>query len=118
MIEIFFLIQAFFWNKLTAKFSSSIIFVPFFYKSIGIFFNFSTNQKNVIRVAILTNNSTKNHETLLSIWWYILFWHVREEGWKRRGGKGEGSCGEIFLYSCLLEYHSLVPKCNAFLSFV
>ena len=26
---------------------------------------------------------------------YILFSHVSEEGWVRRGGKGEGCCGEI-----------------------
>ena len=45
-------------------------------------------------VAIVTINSTKTHE---SIWKYILFSHVSEEGWVKRGGKGEGGCGEIFL---------------------
>ncbi len=34
---------------------------------------------------------------------------VTEERWERRGGEGEGGCGEIFLYNCLSEYHSLFP---------
>ena len=38
----------------------------------------------------------------------FCFCHVSEEGWERRGGKGKGGCGEIFLWSCLSEYHSLV----------
>ena len=29
------------------------------------------------------------------MWGYILFLHVTDEGWERRGGKGEGGCREI-----------------------
>ena len=44
------------------------------------------------------------------VWWgYIFFLYVTEEGWVRKGGKGEGGFGENFLYSCLSEYHSLFP---------
>ncbi len=45
------------------------------------------------------------------VWWkFILFvFHVIEEGWVRRGGKGEGGCGEIFFQHCMSECHSLFP---------
>ena len=39
----------------------------------------------------------------------FCFFHVIEEGWVRRGEKGEGVCGEIFVYDCLPESHSLFP---------
>ena len=39
---------------------------------------------------------------------YFVF-YVIEEGWVRRGGKGKGGFGEIFLENCLSEYHSLFP---------
>ena len=58
-------------------------------------------------VAILTINSTKNHETFNSK--VEVYFNVIEEGWVRRGGKGEEGCGEIFLYNCLSESHSLFP---------
>ena len=48
-------------------------------------------------LAILTINSTKNHETFGSKVGVYLVFYVTEEGWVRRGGKGEGGCGEIFL---------------------
>ena len=48
-------------------------------------------------LAILTINSTKITKPLEVRWGYILFFHVTEEGLVRRGGKGEGGCGEIFL---------------------
>ena len=50
-------------------------------------------------VAILTINSTKNHETLCfscNITKTYNVFHVSEKGWGRRGGKGEGSCGEFY----------------------
>ena len=34
-----------------------------------------------------------------------MYFHVIEEGWVRRGGKGKRGCGEIF--NCLSESHSL-----------
>ena len=61
-------------------------------------------------LAILTINSTKNHETFESKVGVYLVFYVTEEGWVRRGGKGEGGCGEIFLWNCLSEYHSLFPE--------
>ena len=47
-------------------------------------------------LAILTINSTKNHETFgKKVGVYLVFFYVTEVGWVRSGG--EGGCGEIFL---------------------
>ena len=61
-------------------------------------------------VASLTNNSTKITKPYGAVSGdKFFFLHVSQEGWERRGGKGEGGCGKIFLCCCLSEYHSLVP---------
>ena len=60
-------------------------------------------EKPTSGLAILTINSTKNHGTFER--GYILFIHVTEYGWVRRGGKG--GCDENFLKNCLSEYNSL-----------
>ena len=52
-------------------------------------------------VAIITINSTKNHETTYRFSCKITkpykVFHVTEEGWERRGGTGEGICQNIIL---------------------
>ena len=50
-------------------------------------------------LAILTNNSLKKiTKPYLVSSDIFCFCHVTEEGWERRGGKGEGGCcGEILL---------------------
>ena len=49
-------------------------------------------------VASPTNNSTKKITKPYGVSGDIVFFcHVSEEGWERRGRKGEGGCGEILL---------------------
>ena len=45
-------------------------------------------------VAILKKQFYKNLTKYLVVYFVS---HVTDEGWERRGGKGEGGCGEIFL---------------------
>ena len=52
----------------------------------------------ISRGSYSNNQFYKNHETFLSmVGVYFVFFHVTEEGWVRRGGKGKVGCGEIFL---------------------
>ena len=65
-------------------------------------------------VAILTNNSTKKITKPYKVSGGIFcYCHVTEEGWDRRGGKGEGGCGEISLSSSFVRISFPCPWVDA-----
>ena len=51
----------------------------------------------ISRLKIFGNSSFLNIAFLNVVELYLVFFRGTEEVWVRRGGKGEGGCGEIFL---------------------